>query len=142
VYPFAINLADIQPKTGRVHLPPSSHLTFAGGRFAVMSFLPRVLDFDPKAVPCPFYHSSVSCDELLFYFSGNFTSRRGIGRGSISYHPSGIPHGPHPGAYKDSIGLKDTQEMAVMVDTYDPLFLTEAGQSLEDADYATSWRED
>ena len=141
VYPYAINLKDIQPKTGRVHLPPSSHLTFSGGGFSIMSFLPRVLDFDEKAIPCPFYHSSVDCDELLFYVSGDFTSRKNVERGSISYHPSGIPHGPHPGAYKNSIGLKKTQEQAVMVDTYDPLHLTEASEALEDPNYPTSWRE-
>ena len=141
VYPFAINLNNIQPKTGRVHLPPSSHLTFAGGGFAVMSFLPRVLDFDENAVPCPFYHSSVDCDELLFYHSGDFTSRKTIERGSISYHPSGIPHGPHPGAYKNSIGLKQTNEQAVMVDTFAPLFLTRQSEELEDPNYPTSWQE-
>ena len=141
VFPFAINLKNIQPKTGRVHLPPSSHLTFSGKGFSVMSFLPRVLDFDKRAVPCPFYHSSVDCDELLFYVSGDFTSRRDIERGSISYHPSGIPHGPHPGAYKDSIGKKQTEEQAVMVDTFDPLFLTAESEGLEDPDYPQSWRE-
>ena len=141
VYPYAINLKDLQPKTGRVHLPPSSHLTFSGGGFAVMSFLPRLLDFDEKAIPCPFYHSSVDCDELLFYVSGDFTSRKNVEHGSISYHPSGIPHGPHPGAYKNSIGLKQTQEQAVMVDTYDPLHLTEDSEALEDPNYPTSWRE-
>ena len=141
VYPYAINLNNIQPKTGRVHLPPVSHLTFAGGGFAVMSFLPRVLDFDEHAVPCPFYHSSVDCDELLFYHSGDFTSRKTIGRGSISYHPSGIPHGPHPGAYKNSIGLKRTNEQAVMVDTFTPLFLTRQSEGLEDPGYPTSWQE-
>ncbi|MGP0565937.1 MULTISPECIES: homogentisate 1,2-dioxygenase [unclassified Nitrospina] len=141
VYPYAINLDAIQPKTGRVHLPPTSHLTFAGGGFAVMSFLPRPLDFDSKAVPCPFYHSSVNCDELLFYHSGNFTSRKGIERGSISYHPSGIPHGPHPGAYAGSIGAKQTEEQAVMVDTFAPMILTAEGEALEDPDYPKSWQE-
>jgi len=141
VYPYAINLKNIQPKTGRVHLPPVSHLTFTGGGFAVMSFLPRVLDFDENAVPCPFYHSSVDCDELLFYHSGDFTSRKTIERGSISYHPSGIPHGPHPGAYKNSIGLRQTNEQAVMVDTFAPLCLTRQSEALEDPDYPTSWQE-
>ena len=141
VYPYAINLNNIQPKTGRVHLPPVSHLTFAGGGFAVMSFLPRVLDFDENAIPCPFYHSSVDCDELLFYHSGDFTSRKTIERGSISYHPSGIPHGPHPGAYQKSIGLKHTNEQAVMVDTFAPLCLTRQSEALEDPDYPTSWQE-
>ncbi|QPJ64322.1 MAG: homogentisate 1,2-dioxygenase [Candidatus Nitrohelix vancouverensis] len=142
VYPFAINLKDIQPKTGRVHLPPSSHLTFSGGGFAVMSFLPRLLDFDEQAIPCPFYHSSVHCDELLLYVSGNFTSRKGIDKGSISYHPSGIPHGPHPGMYEKSIGAKSTDEQAVMVDTFSPLHLTQEGEALEAPDYPNSWRED
>ena len=141
VYPFAINLKNIQPKTGRVHLPPSSHLTFSGKGFAIMSFLPRVLDFDEQAVPCPFYHSSVDCDELLFYVSGDFTSRRGIEQGSISYHPSGIPHGPHPGAYKGSIGKKQTEEQAVMVDTFAQLFLTEESRNFEDPNYPASWME-
>ncbi len=141
VYPVALNLDRIQPKTGRVHLPPSSHMTFSGPGFAVMSFLPRPLDFDANAVPCPFYHSSVDCDELLFYVSGDFTSRRTIGRGSISYHPSGIPHGPHPGAYENAIGRKETEEQAVMVDTFDPLTLTEDSKALEDAAYPESWKE-
>ncbi len=141
VYPFAINLNDIQPKTGRFHLPPSSHLTFAGTGFSIMSFLPRILDFDKQAVPCPFYHSSVDCDELLLYVSGDFTSRKGIGQGSISFHPSGIPHGPHPGAYQNSIGKKETQEKAVMVDTYCPLKLTEESRTVEDLSYSDSWKE-
>ena len=141
VYPYSINLKDIQPKTGRVHLPPISHMTFSGGGFAVMSFLPRILDFDEKAVPCPFYHSSVDCDELLFYHSGDFTSRKTVEQGSISYHPSGIPHGPHPGAYEKSIGLKQTSEQAVMVDTFAPLNLTPEGEALEDPDYPESWQE-
>jgi homogentisate 1,2-dioxygenase len=140
-YPFAINLDDIQPKTGRFHLPPSEHLTFSGEGFAVMSFLPRALDFDDNAIPCPFYHSSVDCDELLLYVSDDFTSRKGVGKGSISYHPSGIPHGPHPGAYKNSIGKKHTQEKAIMVDTYRPLQLTEESRSLEDLNYIDSWKE-
>lgn len=142
VYPYAINLENIQPKTGRVHLPPSSHMTFCGEGFAIMSFLPRVLDFDERAIPCPFYHSSVDCDELLLYVSGDFTSRKNIEPGSISYHPSGIPHGPHPGMYEKSIGLKKTAEQAVMVDTFHPLFLTEEGVSIEDPDYPASWKED
>jgi len=141
VYPYALNLKDIQPKTGRVHLPPTSHMTFMGQGFAVMSFLPRVLDFDEKAVPCPFYHSSVDCDELLFYHSGDFTSRKTIEPGSISFHPSGIPHGPHPGAYQNSIGLKRTNEQAVMVDTFSPLYLTANSEALEDPDYPKSWQE-
>ncbi|MBI4383630.1 MAG: homogentisate 1,2-dioxygenase [Nitrospinae bacterium] len=142
VYPCALNLKDILPKTGRTHLPPSSHLTFIGKGFAVMSFLPRLLDYDKEAVPCPFYHSSVNCDELLFYVSGQFTSRKTVGQGSISFHPSGIPHGPHPGAYKGSIGLKETREEAVMVDTFAPLTLTEESAVLEDPDYPNSWKEE
>lgn len=141
VYPLAINLDRIQPKTGRVHLPPISHTTFTGQGFAIMSFLPRLLDFDPQAVPCPFYHSSVNCDELLFYHSGDFTSRKTIEPGSISYHPAGIPHGPHPGAYENSIGLKQTDEQAVMVDTFSPLYLTRESFSSEDPDYPKSWQE-
>ncbi|MFQ5481733.1 MAG: homogentisate 1,2-dioxygenase [Nitrospinaceae bacterium] len=141
VYPYALNLSRIQPKTGRVHLPPTSHLTFTGQGFAVMSFLPRVLDFDDNAVPCPFYHSSVDCEELLFYVSGDFTSRQGVEPGSISFHPSGIPHGPHPGAYQKSIGLKKTLEQAVMVDTFHPLGLTKDSAAIEDSHYPESWME-
>ncbi|HEY9842944.1 MAG: homogentisate 1,2-dioxygenase [Candidatus Sericytochromatia bacterium] len=139
VWPFAFNIRDFQPKTGLVHLPPTVHASFAGGGFLVCSFVPRLVDFHPKAIPCPYPHSSVDCDEFLFYVAGNFTSRKGIGPGSISLHPAGLPHGPHPGTYEASIGAERTSEMAVMVDTFKPLLPTARASSIEDMDYQQSW---
>jgi homogentisate 1,2-dioxygenase len=138
-WPFAFNIRDYQPKTGLVHLPPTIHGTFAGGGFIVCSFVPRMVDFHEQSVPCPYPHSSVDCDEILFYVDGNFTSRRGIDRGSISFHPIGLPHGPHPGTYEKSIGTHTTDELAVMVDTFKPLIPTAHASSIEDTTYNTSW---
>jgi len=139
VYPVAFSIHDFQPKAGLVHLPPPVHTTFMGTGFVVCSFVPRLLDFHPEAIPCPYAHSSVHADEVLFYVNGDFTSRRGIGPGSISVHPSGIPHGPHPGAYERSIGAKRTEELAVMLDTFRPLKFTTAARGVEDPNYPTSW---
>lgn len=139
VWPFAFQIRDFQPKTGLIHLPPTVHGTFAGGGFLVCSFVPRLVDYHPQAIPCPYPHSSVDCDEFLFYVEGNFTSRKGIGPGSISLHPAGLPHGPHPGTYEASIGTRETSEIAVMVDTFKPLLPTQAAAALEDADYQMSW---
>lgn len=139
VWPFAFNIRDFQPKTGLVHLPPTVHATFAGGGFLVCSFVPRLVDFHPQAIPCPYPHSSVDCDEFLFYVEGNFTSRKGIGAGSISLHPAGLPHGPHPGTYEASIGSRRTDEYAVMVDTFKPLLPTARASGIEDTDYQMSW---
>jgi len=143
VYPIALSIHDYQPKVGRVHLPPTTFLTFAGGGFIVCSFVPRLTDFDKDAIPCPYPHSSVDCDEVIFYSSGSFTSRRGaakLGPGSISHHPAGIPHGPQPGAYEASVGKSRTDEVAVMIDTFQPLGLTADARALEDPDYHDSWR--
>jgi homogentisate 1,2-dioxygenase len=140
VYPIALSIHDYQPKVGRVHLPPTMFSTFTGGGFIVCSFVPRLVDFDKDAVPCPYPHSSVDCDEVIFYSSGNFTSRRGIGPGSISHHPTGIPHGPQPGAYEASLGKTRTDELAVMIDTFLPLGVTTTARSVEDPDYHDSWR--
>jgi homogentisate 1,2-dioxygenase len=140
VYPWAFNIEKYQPKTGMVHLPPTVHGTFAGPGFLVCSFVPRVTDTHPEAVPCPYPHSSVDCDEVLLYLRGNFTSRRGVGPGAISLHPAGIAHGPHPGAYEASIGTKRTDEMAVMCDTYAPLQPTAQAANIEDVGYHESWR--
>jgi homogentisate 1,2-dioxygenase len=140
VYPMALSILDYQAKVGRVHLPPTSFMTFAGGGFIVCSFVPRLLDYGKDAIPCPYPHSSVDCDEVIFYDSGNFTSRRGIGPGSISHHPMGIPHGPQPGAYEGSIGVQRTDEIAVMVDTFKPLGLTADARTIEDPGYHDSWR--
>ncbi len=140
VYPIALSIHDYQPKTGRVHLPPTTFSTFVGGGFIVCSFVPRVVDYDENAIPCPYPHSSVDCDEVLFYVSGNFTSRRGVGPASFSFHPAGIPHGPQPGAYEASIGARRTDELAVMVDTFKPLLATADAVSVEDRNYHATWR--
>ncbi len=143
VYPVAFNIDDYQPRTASVHLPPTTHITFAGNEFVVCSFVPRKVDYydknGVKAIPCPYGHASVHMDEILFYVAGNFTSRRGIDSGSISLHPAGIPHGPHPGTYEKSIGHDRTSELAVMCDTYKQLKLTTLAHDLEDKDYHLTW---
>ena len=139
VYPFAFPILNFQPRAGLVHLPPTWHGTFAARGALICSFVPRTTDFHPEAIPCPYPHSSVDCDEILFYVRGNFTSRRGVGPGSISHHPSGIAHGPHPGAYEGSIGSKETNELAVMLDTYLPLSATPAALQIEDTAYQESF---
>lgn len=140
VYPIALPIGNYQAKVGRVHLPPTVFSTFVGGGFLVCSFVPRLVDYDDNAIPCPYPHSSVDCDEVIFYVSGNFTSRRGIGPGSISHHPMGLPHGPQPGAYEGSIGKTRTDEIAVMIDTFKPLGLTSVARGVEDTAYHDSWR--
>ena len=140
VYPWAFAIEKYQPKTGSVHLPPTIHTTFAGPGFLVCSFVPRVTDTHPQAIPCPYPHSSVDCDELILYLRGNFTSRRGVGPGAISMHPAGIAHGPHPGAYEASIGSTRTDEMAVMCDTYEPLLPTAQAVNVEERAYHDSWK--
>jgi homogentisate 1,2-dioxygenase len=140
VYPFAFPIEKYQPKAGLVHLPPTVHATFEGPGFLVCSFVPRVTDFHPSAIPCPYPHSSVDCDEILYYVRGQFTSRRGVGPGAISLHPAGIAHGPHPGAYEASIATTRTDELAVMCDTFEPLLPTAQAANIEDAGYHDSWR--
>lgn len=140
VYPWAFAIEKYQPKTGLVHLPPTIHTTFAGPGFLVCSFVPRVTDTHPDAIPCPYPHSSVDCDEIILYLRGNFTSRRGVGPGAVSLHPAGVAHGPHPGAYEASIGSKRTDELAVMLDTTLPLQPTAQAANLEDPGYHDSWR--
>jgi len=139
VYPMVFPIGRFQPRVGQVHLPPDAHGTFVTRGALICSFVPRVVDFHAEAIPCPYPHSSVDCDELLFYCSGDFTSRRGVGPGSISIHPAGIPHGPHPGAYEASVGTQHTEELAVMVDTFRPLKITQAGADLEDDAYMESF---
>ncbi len=140
VYPWAFNIDKFQPKTGMIHLPPTIHTTFEGPGFLVCSFVPRVTDTHPEAIPCPYPHSSVDCDEVILYLRGNFTSRRGVGPGALSLHPAGVVHGPHPGAYEASIGSKRTDEVAVMVDTLLPLLATEQAAAIEDTGYHDSWK--
>jgi homogentisate 1,2-dioxygenase len=139
LYPLTFNINDYQAKAGLVHLPPPIHTTFVARGFVVCSFVPRMVDFHPEAIPCPYAHSSVDCDEVLFYVRGNFTSRRGVEPTSITLHPSGLPHGPHPGAYEKSVGTRDTHELAVMIDTFAPLRPTTAAAGVEDTKYHKTW---
>ncbi len=142
-YPVTFNILDYQPKTATIHLPPTSHITFAGRGFVICSFVPRKVDYydkgEYKAIPCPYGHASVDCDEILYYVEGNFTSRKGIESQSISLHPMGVPHGPHPGTYATSVGAERTNELAVMCDTFKPLLLTKAADAIEDKDYHYTW---
>lgn len=140
VYPFAFPISKYQARTGHYHLPPTVHATFAGGGFLVCSFVPRTTDFGENAIPCPYPHSNPSCDEVILYLSGNFTSRRGVGPGCISLHPGGVAHGPHPGAYEASIGAKSTEETAVMIDVWKGLSVTEYAVAAENTGYHDSWR--
>ncbi len=139
VYPFAFPILSFQPRAGLVHLPPTWHGTFAARGALVCSFVPRPVDFHPEAVPCPYPHASVDVDEILFYVRGEFTSRRGVGPGSISHHPAGVMHGPHPGAYENSIGVRSTNELAVMLDCYKPLSPTPEALGVEDPGYQESF---
>jgi homogentisate 1,2-dioxygenase len=140
VYPFAFDIRKYQPKTGMVHLPPTIHTTFVGSGAAVCSFVPRVTDWGKDAIPCPYPHSSVDCDEIILYLEGNFTSRRGVGPGCISLHPAGVVHGPHPGAYEASVGTTRTDELAVRIDTFAPLMPTAQAANIENPEYQDSWR--
>lgn len=139
LYPFAFNIEDFEPITGRVHQPPPVHQTFEGQGFVICSFVPRLFDYHPLAIPAPYNHSNVDSDEVLYYVEGNFMSRKGIERSSITVHPGGIPHGPHPGMYEGSIGKERTDELAVMIDTFRPLRFTDNALALEDKNYAYSW---
>jgi homogentisate 1,2-dioxygenase len=139
VYPWAFPILAFQPRVSSVHLPPTWHGTFAAEGALICSFVPRPLDFHPDAVPCPYPHSSVDVDEVLYYVSGNFTSRTGIGTGSLTHHPAGLPHGPQPGRYEASIGTERTDEVAVMLDCYAPLHATAAARDVEDAAYEASF---
>lgn len=135
VWPWVFNILDFQPKTSNVHLPPTIHGTFAIGGGLICSFVPRKVDYHPEAIPCPYPHASVHCDEVIFYCEGNFTSRKGIDPGSVSFHPMGISHGPHPGAYEASIGHSDTTELAVMLDVFKPLKPTPFAKQYEHDGY-------
>jgi homogentisate 1,2-dioxygenase len=139
LWPFAFPIRAFQPKTGLVHLPPTIHTTFAGPGYVVCSFVPRMVDYGDGAIPCPYPHSSPDCDEILFYVEGNFTSRKGVGPASVTLHPRGLPHGPHPGTYEASIGTTRTDELAVMVDTFKPLMPTANAFAIEERDYNTGW---
>ncbi|HEY3381944.1 MAG TPA: homogentisate 1,2-dioxygenase [Vicinamibacterales bacterium] len=141
-YPWALNIHDFEPRVGRVHLPPPVHQTFEGDGFVVCSFCPRPYDFHPDAVPAPYNHSNVMSDEVLYYASSEFTSRKGIELGSITLHPDGLPHGPQPGRAEASIGQAGTDELAVMVDTFHPLQVSADALTIEDEQYFRSWLDD
>ena len=138
-FPYAFSIHDFEPITGRVHQPPPVHQTFETSAFVICSFCPRMYDYHPDAIPAPYNHSNIDSDEVLYYVDGDFMSRNDISKGQITLHPSGIPHGPHPGAYERSIGKENTEELAVMVDTFKPLKITEQAVSIEAKDYYKSW---
>ncbi|WPV64223.1 homogentisate 1,2-dioxygenase [Chitinophaga sp. LS1] len=140
-YPFAFSIHDFEPITGRVHQPPPVHQTFEGHNFVVCSFVPRMYDYHPASIPAPYNHSNIDSDEVLYYVDGDFMSRKHVTRGMITLHPGGIPHGPHPGAVEKSIGKTETKELAVMVDTFHPLQITEEALGIEDESYTMSWKE-
>lgn len=140
-YPYALSIHDFEPITGRVHQPPPVHQTFDAHNFVICSFCPRLYDYHPQAIPAPYNHSNIDSDEVLYYVDGDFMSRKHVTRGMITLHPAGIPHGPHPGAVEKSIGKKETQELAVMVDTFHPLKMTADAQDIEDDGYIMSWAE-
>jgi homogentisate 1,2-dioxygenase len=138
-YPWAFNIKDFEPIVGRVHQPPPVHQTFQGDGFVICSFCPRPFDFHPEAIPAPYNHSNVDSDEVMFYASSEFMSRKGIEYGSITHHPDGIPHGPHPGRAEASMSAKGTDEYAVMMDSFRPLKIATTVSTIEDKAYQTSW---
>ena len=140
-FPYGFSIHNFEPITGRVHQPPPVHQTFETSAFVVCSFCPRLYDYHPQAIPAPYNHSNIDSDEMLYYVDGDFMSRNHVERGYISLHPGGIPHGPHPGAYERSIGQKETAELAVMIDTFRPLMITEDALKIDDGSYFQSWLE-
>ncbi len=140
-YPYIFSIHDFEPITGRVHQPPPVHQTFETNAFVVCSFVPRLYDYHPDAIPAPYNHSNIDSDEVIYYVDGDFMSRKNVTRGMITLHPAGIPHGPHPGAVAKSIGAKETKELAVMVDTFRPLMLTKQALDIENGNYVMSWAE-
>lgn len=138
-YPYSISIFDFEPITGRLHLPPTIHQQFEGGNFVICSFVPRLYDYHPEAIPAPYHHSNIDADELLYYVDGDFMSRNNIEKGQITLHPGGIPHGPHPGAIERSIRQKETNELAIMIDPFNPVSITEEAIQLEINGYYKSW---
>ncbi len=138
-YPYAISIFDFEPLTGRVHMPPPIHQQFEGNNFVICSFVPRLYDYHPEAIPAPYHHSNIDSDEILYYVDGDFMSRNNIEKGQFTLHPGGIPHGPHPGAIERSIGQKGTEELAVMIDPFNPVSITEEALKIQVEDYYKSW---
>lgn len=139
VYPYIFSVHDFEPITGRVHQPPPVHQTFQTRGFVLCSFVPRLYDYHPMSIPAPYNHSNIDSDEVLYYVDGDFMSRKHVEQGMITLHPGGIPHGPHPGTVEKSIGAKETLELAVMVDTFKPLLMTNFAETIEEPDYYLSW---
>ncbi len=140
-FPYIFNINDFMPITGKIHQPPPVHQTFQAHGIVLCSFVPRPFDYHDQSVPAPYAHSNVDSDEIIYYVEGNFMSRKGIDEQSISYHPMGLPHGPQPGKIEESLGAKETNELAVMIDTFKPLNMTEAALNVDDEDYPYSWIE-
>jgi len=141
LYPFGFSIHNYEPITGRLHMPPPIHQTFEGKGYVICSFVPRLYDYHPLSVPAPYNHSNVDSDEILYYVDGDFMSRKHVERGMITLHPKGIPHGPHPGTVEKSLGQKETRELAVMIDPFSPLMITEEALNLENPTYWKSWVE-
>ncbi len=140
-FPYGFSIHNFEPITGRVHQPPPVHQTFETAAFVVCSFCPRLYDYHPLAIPAPYNHSNIDSDEMLYYVDGDFMSRNDIEQGHITLHPAGIPHGPHPGSYERSIGKTETHELAVMIDTFKPLMVTQNAMRIDDGKYYKSWLE-
>ncbi len=140
-YPYAFSIFNFEPITGRIHLPPPIHQQWEGNNFVVCSFVPRLYDYHPLAVPAPYHHNNIDSDEILYYVDGDFMSRNNIKRGQFTLHPAGLTHGPHPGAIERSIGKKETKEMAVMIDPFNPVSITSEAMNIEVKDYYKSWAE-
>jgi homogentisate 1,2-dioxygenase len=142
VWPYTFNVADFEPRAGRFHLPPPTHQTFQGPNFVICTFAPRMLDWDPEAVPLPYHHSNIQSEEVMFYAEGDYTARRGVEIGCLTLHPSGLPHGPQPGAVERALGAQRTDELAIMWDTFRPLQLTDLWREHDRPEYALSWNPD
>jgi len=138
-YPYAFSIHDFEPITGRIHMPPPIHQTWESAGFVVCSFVPRMYDYHPESIPSPYHHSNIDSEELLYYVDGDFMSRNDIEKGQITLHPGGVPHGPHPGAIERSVGKKETGELAVMIDPFRPMSITEEALKLQVIDYHKSW---
>jgi homogentisate 1,2-dioxygenase len=142
VFPYTFNADDFEPRAGRYHLPPPTHQTFQGPNFVICTFAPRMLDWDPEAVPLPYHHSNIQSEEVMFYAEGDYAARKGVDIGCLTLHPSGLPHGPQPGTVEKALGAKATSELAVMWDTFRPLRLTKLWQANDKPEYALSWNPD
>ena len=139
-FPWVFNINDFMPITGKIHQPPPVHQTFQSNGFVICSFVPRLFDYHEKSIPAPYAHSNVDSEELIFYVEGNFMSRKGIDSESITYHPMGLTHGPQPGKIEESLNAKETTELAVMIDTFKPLNMTNNTKEIEDKNYPYSWK--